>query len=53
LLRRLAKSGVSGRRTYDAVIAECAIRARASALLTFSARHFEPAPKGLAIVVPS
>jgi len=53
LLRRLAKSGVTGGRTYDAIIVECAVRARASALLTFNARHFEPAPKDLAIVVPS
>jgi len=53
LLRRLARMGVSGGRTYDAVIAECAVRAGAHALLTFNARHFEPAPKGLAIVVPA
>jgi predicted nucleic acid-binding protein len=52
LLRRLARAGVSGGRTYDGVIAECAVRAGAQALLTFNARHFEPAPPGLAIVVP-
>src|SRR5262245_7896458 len=43
LLQRLAADGVSGGRTYDAVIAECAVKAGASALLTFNARHFEPA----------
>ena len=53
LLRRLAEAGVSGGRTYDAVIAECAVRAGARTLLTFNARHFEPAPKDLAIVVPA
>jgi predicted nucleic acid-binding protein len=53
LLRRLAKAGVSGGRTYDAVIAECAVRAGARALLTFNARHFEAAPKDLAIIVPA
>jgi predicted nucleic acid-binding protein len=53
LLRRLATDGISGGRTYDAVIAECAVRAGAVALLTFNPRHFEPAPHGLAIVVPA
>jgi predicted nucleic acid-binding protein len=53
VLRRLAKEGVSGGRTYDAVIAECAVRAGAIALLTFNRRHFEPAPNDLAIVVPA
>jgi len=53
LLRRLAQTGVSGGRIYDAVIAECAVRARASTLLTLNARHFDPAPTDLAIIVPS
>ena len=53
LLRRLAKAGLSGGRTYDALIAECAVRAGAQTLLTFNDRHFQPAPPGLAIVVPS
>lgn len=53
LLRRLAEAGVSGGRSYDAVIAECAARAGASALLTFNPRHFEPAPKDVTIVVPA
>ena len=53
LLKRLAESGVGGGRTYDAIIVESAIRAGATALLTFNARHFEPAPGGLEIVVPS
>jgi predicted nucleic acid-binding protein len=53
LLRRLARAGVGGGRTYDAVIAECAVRAGAQTLLTFNARHFEPPPTDLAIVVPA
>ena len=52
VLRRLAQAGISGGRTYDAVIAECAVRAGAKALLTFNARHFDPAPKDVAVVVP-
>jgi toxin FitB len=52
VLRRLAGAGIGGGRTYDAVIAECAVRARAGALLTFNARHFEPPPADMAIVVP-
>jgi len=53
LLHRLAKEGVSGGRTYDAVIGECAVRAGASTLLTFNKRHFEPPPRNLVIVVPA
>jgi hypothetical protein len=32
---------LTGRRTYDAIIAECAVRARATTLLTFNALHFQ------------
>jgi predicted nucleic acid-binding protein len=53
LLARIAGDGVVGGRAYDALIAECAFRARADALLTFNHRHFDPAPKGVAIVVPA
>jgi predicted nucleic acid-binding protein len=53
LLRRLARDGVSGGRTYDAIIAECAAKAGAKALLTFNPRHFEPAPADVWIVVPA
>jgi predicted nucleic acid-binding protein len=53
LLGRIAEAGVGGGRTYDAVIAACAVRAGASALLTFNPRHFDPAPKDLSIVVPA
>jgi predicted nucleic acid-binding protein len=53
LLKRLADGGIGGGRVYDAIIAESAMRAGASALLTFNARHFEPRPTGIEIVVPA
>jgi len=52
LLRELAKRGVGGGRTYDAVIAACAREAKAGALLTFNRRHFEPSPEGVTVVEP-
>jgi len=42
LLSALAYHGIGGGQTYDAVIATCARRAKASELLTFNAAHFEP-----------
>jgi predicted nucleic acid-binding protein len=52
LVRRLARDGVSGGRVYDAIIAESARRGRASTLLTFNPRHFDPPPEGVTVVVP-
>jgi predicted nucleic acid-binding protein len=52
LVRRLAREGIGGGRIYDALIAESARRGGATTLLTFNARHFEPPPAGLRIVVP-
>lgn len=53
LLRRAPKDGVAGGRMYDSVIAACALRARAAALLTFNADHFLAySGRGLRIVVP-
>lgn len=52
LLARLAREGIARGRTYDAIIRESAGRAKASVLLTFNPRHFDPAPAGLRIVVP-
>ncbi len=52
LVRRLSREGVGGGSVYDAIIADSARRGRAGALLTFNPRHFDPAPPGLAIVVP-
>jgi predicted nucleic acid-binding protein len=52
LLRRLAKQGVGGGRTYDGVIAACARESNATTLLTFNPRHFVPPPEGVEIVEP-
>ena len=53
LLKSLAKQGIAGGQAYDAVIASCAHRAKASALLTFNAPHFEPfGGHALEIAVP-
>lgn len=54
LLKRAATEGFSGGRTYDAIIAECAVRAQAAALLTFNALHFRAlSPAQMRVVVPS
>ena len=53
VLRSLAKQSIAGGRAYDAVIAECARRSGAEALLTFNRRHFEPPPSGVSVVEPS
>lgn len=54
LLRRAGRTGVAGGRTYDAIIAECALKARAAALLTFNPRHFaELEGAGVRVVVPA
>lgn len=52
LLRRVAKQAIAGGRTYDAVIAECARKARAETLLTLNPRHFDPAPEGVSVIDP-
>ena len=53
LLRQASGDGITGGRTYDAVIAACAFRAKATALLTFNERHFRSfAERGLEIFVP-
>jgi predicted nucleic acid-binding protein len=53
LLRRAAEEGISGGRTYDAVIAECALRKKGVTLLTFNADDFSGfARRGLEVVVP-
>ncbi len=53
LLRRAGTEGIAGGRTYDALIAECAILAKAGALLTFNARHFSNLDAaGVRVVVP-
>ena len=53
LLGRLAKTGIGGGRSYDAVIATCAGHANVDALLTFNPRHFDPPPEGVAVIEPT
>jgi predicted nucleic acid-binding protein len=53
LLGRLAAMGIGGGRSYDAVIAACAGQAKAEAILTLDRRHFDPPPKGVAVIDPS
>lgn len=52
-LRQLAMQGVGGGRTYDAVIAACARQSKATTLLTFNRRHFDPPPEGVTVVEPA
>ena len=53
LLAQLAKEGIAGGRSFDAVIARCAVKAKATALITFNARDFLPlVPAGLSVIVP-
>lgn len=52
ILRALAKQALGGGRAYDAVIAECARKAKAAALLTFNRRHFDPPPEGVSVIEP-
>lgn len=53
LLRRAADDGIAGGQTYDAVIAACALKAKADILLTFNERHFlSLVERGVEIVVP-
>src|SRR5215831_12081218 len=50
LLGRLAKEGLAGGRTFDAVIAACAQDAGVGTLITFNRRHFEPPPAGMTVI---
>ena len=53
LLRGASAAGIAGGRTYDAVIAACAIKAKASTILTLNEGHFSQfARPGLEIVAP-
>ncbi len=47
-----AASATTGGRVYDAVIASAALEARATELLTFNPRDFEPFADRITIVVP-
>lgn len=53
LLALLSRNPVGGSRTYDALIAECALQANAAELLTFNRRHFGPPLDKVQVVEPS
>lgn len=53
LLGQAPPQGIAGGRIYDWIILACALKARASVLLTFNAAHFLSfSAEGLTIVVP-
>ncbi len=53
LLRRAPQDSIAGGRTYDAVIAACALKVKGTTLLTFNPSHFMSfSSRGVAIVVP-
>jgi hypothetical protein len=53
LLKQASRDGLSGGRTCEAIIAECAVRARAATLLAFNALHFQALATQRRVVVPS
>jgi predicted nucleic acid-binding protein len=52
VLTELARADIGGGRTYDGLIAACAVASQARAILTFNTRHFDPPPRGVTIVEP-
>src|SRR5512145_456526 len=53
LLRQVSNLGIAGGRTYDAVIASCAIKGKARVVLTFNERDFLPFTEDeIEVVVP-
>jgi len=53
LLRHATDAGITGGRAYDALIGECALRAKATSLLTLNERDFAAYQvRGLTIAVP-
>ena len=53
LVSNAPAQAIAGGRTYDAVIARCAVRAGAEVILTFNERHFRGLVEGVEIVTPS
>jgi hypothetical protein len=53
LVRQVADDGITGGRTHEAVIAVCALKGKATTLLTLNDQHFAQfATAGLGIVEP-
>ena len=53
VLKDAEKRGVTGGRTYDALIAAAALKANVRALITWNARNFAAFQDGLEVVTPS
>ncbi|HEY3351148.1 MAG TPA: PIN domain-containing protein [Thermoanaerobaculia bacterium] len=53
LISEAPARSIAGGRTYDAVIARCAVRAGAEVILTFNERHFRGLAPGIEIVTPA
>lgn len=53
LVRGAPDEDIAGGRTYDAVIAACAIKAKVARLLTLNERHFAAFADRLQIIVPA
>lgn len=51
-LRDARQLGIIGGQTYDALIAACALKARASELLTWNVRNFAPFSERISVVAP-
>lgn len=53
LLEESVATGVAGGRSYDALIVACAVRARATRILTMNRRDFETlVPTGITLACP-
>ena len=53
LVSNAPAQSIAGGRTYDAVIARCAVRFGADVILTFNERHFRGLVEGVEIVTPA
>jgi predicted nucleic acid-binding protein len=52
LLRKLPGGGIAGGSTYDALVAACARKGSADAIVTWNVRDFERVAEGLEVVSP-
>ncbi len=52
VIEALAREAITGGQTYDALIAQACVVARADLILTFNRRHFERVAPHLPVVVP-
>ncbi len=52
-LHRAQRLGVIGGRTYDLLIAECALKAGAQTIVTWNVRHFVVAMPDIGVVAPA